>query len=132
MQQALFESLPSRSAPQPVAPARAPAQVQASVQAQVRWWRLQGAARRAGRPVEPLLVTPRFLARIAVSHCPFTREPLSGRDAQVLALHPQASVAAGHLVTLGALAASARPGSWTDAWAAAEQMQAAQPGSVPA
>lgn len=122
MQQALFDALPPRS--------RLPSSQPAQVQAHVRWWRLQGAARRAGRPVEPLLVTPRFLARIAVTHCPVTRAPLAGRDAQVLALHTQASVAAGHLVTVGPRAAAARPGSWTEAWARAEQLQAAAPGKA--
>lgn len=72
-----------------------------------RWWRLQGEARRRGRTVEPLLVTPRFLARIDTTVCPVTREPIGPGSAQIVALRPDAALAAGHLVTLSATAAAA-------------------------
>jgi hypothetical protein len=84
-----------------------------------RWWRLQGQARRAGRRVEPLLVTPRFLARIHTTVCPVAREPLGPRAGQVVALREDATFAAGHLVTLGPSAAALAAGRWQDAWAMA-------------
>lgn len=84
-----------------------------------RWWRLQGQARRAGRRVEPLLVTPRFLARIHSTVCPVAREPLGPRAGQVVALRDDATLAAGHLVTLGRAAAALAAGRWQDAWAVA-------------
>lgn len=95
-----------------------------------RWWHLQGRARRAGRPVEPVLVTPHFVRRLAAGHCPVTREPLSERSAQVQPLRRDASVAAGHLTLLGPVAAAAlaaRPG-WTAAWTTADRLAAADSG----
>lgn len=89
-----------------------------------RWWRLQGLARRAGRRVEPLLVTPRFLARIDNPVCPVQRVPLAPRARQVAALRADATVAAGHLVTLGPVAALVAAGRWQDAWAEAERLAA--------
>jgi hypothetical protein len=89
-----------------------------------RWWRLQGLARRAGRRVEPLLVTPRFLARIDNPVCPVQRVPLAPRARQVVALRADATVAAGHLVTLGPVAAPMAGGPWQDAWAEAERLAA--------
>jgi hypothetical protein len=94
-----------------------------------RWWRLQGRARRAGQAVEPLLVTPDFLARIDVPCCPVTREPIGRSTAQVLPLRDDASVAAGHLATVGARAAAAPAGRWTDAWAEADRQGAAGAGN---
>lgn len=112
MQQALFEpALPLSSAPLQ------------------RWWRLQGQARRRGRSVEPLLVTPRFLSRIDVHACPVTREPLAARSAVVVALRDDAAIAAGHMATLGPVAAAAPAGAWTAAWATAEAL-AGQPGAA--
>ncbi len=113
MQQALFEP-----ALLPPSPAALPAQ---------RWWRLQGDARRRGRGLEPLLVTPRFLARIDSPVCPVQRTPLGPRTAVVVALRDDAAVAAGHLATLGPAAAAATPGRWQDAWAAAETADATSP-----
>lgn len=101
-QPSLFDTLPASGAPQQ------------------RWWRLQGQARRQGRRVEPLLVTPRFLARIDTATCPVTRTPVAPRGAVVVALRPDASIAAGHLVTLGTTAAAAPAGGWQDAWAMAQ------------
>jgi hypothetical protein len=120
MQQALFDTLPS-----PAMPAQ-------------RWWRLQGDARRRGRTVEPLLVTPRFLARIDTDRCPVTRVPLGPRSARVVPLRQDASVAAGHLVTLGPLAAAVCVDgpvhSWSAAWDVAERLSvpASGPVSLPA
>lgn len=105
MQQALFEPAVTVSS--------APMQ---------RWWRLQGQARRRGRAVEPLLVTPRFLARIDVRACPVTREPLAARSAVVVALRDDAAIAAGHLATLGPAAAAVPAGAWTAAWATADTL----------
>lgn len=105
MQHALFDTAPST----------APLQ---------RWWHLQGQARRRGRPVEPLLVTPRFLARIDARTCPVSRAPISARSAVVVALRDDAAVAAGHLATLGPAAAAAPAGSWQQAWATAESLAA--------
>lgn len=90
-----------------------------------RWWRLQGQARRAGRRIEPLLVTPRFLARIDAAVCPVTRTSIGPRAGRVVALRDDASLAAGHLVTLGPAAAPVAGGRWQDAWAAAERRDAA-------
>ena len=111
MQQALFEPalLPCLVPPPPAQ----------------RWWRLQGDARRRGRGVEPLLVTPRFLARIDNAVCPVLRTPLGPRTAVVVALRDDATVAAGHLATLSPAAAAATPGRWQDAWAAADTAAAA-------
>lgn len=110
MQQSLFESLPTPSTPD-----RHAAQ---------RWWRLQGAARRAGRRVEPLLVTPRFVDRIHSAQCPVTRAPLGPRSAVTVPLRDDAAVAAGHLVTLSpaAAAAAADGGTWSQAWAVADNL----------
>lgn len=85
-----------------------------------RWWRLHGQARRQGRALEPLLVTPRFLARIDARECPVTRQPLPARQAVVVALRDDAAIAAGHLATLGPVAAAAPAGSWAGAWSVAE------------
>ena len=90
-----------------------------------RWWRLQGDARRRGRGVEPLVVTPRFLARIDARHCPVTREGLVPRSARAVPLRPDATVAAGHLVTVGRRAAdaiAATAGAWAAAWELATQV----------
>ncbi|MEP7283553.1 MAG: hypothetical protein ABI696_16365 [Rubrivivax sp.] len=98
-----------------------------------RWWRLQGRARRSGQAVEPLLVTPDFLARIDVPCCPVTREPIGRSTAQVLPLRADASAAAGHLAAVGARAAAAPAGQWSDAWAEAERRgnaAARPPGAV--
>ncbi len=116
-QQALFD-LPG---PPPVLPRPAVSRSRAGMQ---RWWHLQGRARRAGRPVEPVLVTPGFVGRLDAGCCPVTREALSERTAQVLPLRDDATVAAGHLALLGPVAAVAiatRPG-WTAAWAAADRL----------
>lgn len=125
MQAALFETAPAfASAP---ASASASAAVPAFVQ---RLWRLQGQARRRGREVEPLLVTPRFLARIDSAACPVTREALLPRSAQAVALRGDAAVAAGHLATLGPAAAEAAAGvGWQAAWATAQRL-AATPGAI--
>jgi hypothetical protein len=104
MQQALFDA---------ATPAAAPLQ---------RFWRLQGQARRRGRAIEPLRVTPRFLARIDTRQCPVTREPVTPHGAAVVALRADAAVAAGHLVTLGPTAAAAPEGGWAEAWAIAEAL----------
>lgn len=96
-------------------------------QARQRWWQLQGQARRRGRAVEPVLVTPHFLSRLDTRTCPVTRQPLASRDARVVALRADADVAAGHLALLGPAAAEAldaRPG-WRAAWATAERLAAA-------
>jgi hypothetical protein len=108
MQQALFDT-----ALLPLPPA-------ATQPAAQRWWRLQGDARRSGRGVEPLLVTPRFVARIDSRCCPVQRTPLGPRSALVVALRDDATLAAGHLVTLSPVAAAAEAGSWQAAWARAE------------
>jgi hypothetical protein len=118
-QQALFD-LPCPP-PAPTAAAADPARA-----GMRRWWRLQGHARRAGRPVEPVLVTPHFVGRLDAGRCPVTREALSQRTAQVLPLRGDAAVAAGHLALLGPAAAAAlaaRPG-WTAAWATADRLAA--------
>ena len=126
MQQALFETA---SLPLP-RPARAAPPDAGDVQQ--RWWRLQGRARRAGRAVEPLLVTPRFLARIDAPCCPVTRAPIGRQSAHVVPLRGDADVAAGHLATLGAAAAAAAAqGSWARAWATAQRL-ALQPGATEA
>lgn len=95
-----------------------------------RWWHLQGRARRAGRAVEPVLVTPHFVGRLDATVCPVTREALSDRTAQVLPLRADATVAAGHLALFGPAAAhalAARPG-WTAAWATADRLSAPDAG----
>jgi hypothetical protein len=89
-----------------------------------RWWRLQGQARRAGRHVEPLLVTPRFLARIDSAFCPVQRVLLAPRARRVIGLRDDATVAAGHLVTLGPVAAPVASGPWQAAWSEAERLAA--------
>lgn len=121
MQQALFDTVPAQQMP-----AVTPIQ---------RWWRLQGQARRNGRRVEPLLVTPRFMARIDAARCPVTREPLRPRSAVVVPLRADAAVAAGHLATLGPVAAAAvndavDGGRWISAWAMAERLAAETPAGV--
>lgn len=121
MQQALFETVPAQQMPSPP-----PIQ---------RWWRLQGQARRTGRRVEPLLVTPRFMACIDAASCPVTREPLRPRSAVVVPLRVDAAVAAGHLATLGPVAAAAATdavggGRWADAWAMAQRLEAENPAST--
>lgn len=93
---------------------------------QQRWWRLQGQARRSGRRVEPLLVTPRFLARIDTAVCPLARSVVGPRAGVVVALRADADLAAGHLATVGPEAASAASsdGDWAEARATAERLRA--------
>jgi len=124
MQQALFD-LPTPTAavvpPRATGPARRHA---VPAEAQQRWWRLQGRARRDGRAVEPLLVNPRLMARIDVPRCPVSREPVAPRSRQVVPLNASADVAAGHLATMGPLAAAAASAvaDWTAAWALADRL----------
>lgn len=70
-----------------------------------------------GRAFDALLVTPRLMARIDVTRCPVTREPLreplgasTPQDAMVLALCPGAAVSAGHLAVVSRRAAEAAAG----------------------
>jgi hypothetical protein len=127
MQQALFD-LPDPPMPTvapPAGTARRPSRRSAvAADAQQRWWRLQGRARREGRAVEPLLVTPRLMARIDAASCPVTREPMAPRSRQAVPLRDDADVAAGHLATLGPVAAAAVAAGpdWAGAWALAEQL----------
>jgi hypothetical protein len=103
--------------------------IPATAEATRRWWHLQGRARRTGRGVEPLLVTPRLLARIDTACCPVTREPVGPGTARVVALRDDADYAAGHLVTLGPTAAApAEATAWSAAWQTAERL-ATQPGA---
>lgn len=94
------------------------------------WWRLQGQARRRGRRLEPLQVTPRFLARLDAPACPVTREHLAAGAGVVVALRDDADLAAGHLVTLGRRAAALAPGRWQAAWAMAECLADAAPDAL--
>jgi len=127
MQQALFDlpDLPMPAAAPGAGTARRPPRRSAvPADAQQRWWRLQGRARREGRAVEPLLVTPRLMARIDATTCPVMREPMAPRSRQAVPLRHDADVAAGHLVTLGPVAAAAAAAcpDWAGAWAMAEQL----------
>ena len=122
MQQALFDPPPAALPPAVQALAARPEATHRQ-----RWWRLHGDARRHGLRIEPVLVTPHFLARIGVTCCPVTREPVGPRSGKVVALHPDADLAAGHLAVLGPTAAAAlaaHPG-WAAGWAVAERLDAA-------
>ena len=128
MQQALFDSLPLAALPAPSASSAAGGLSERADAARQRWWRLQGRARQAGRAVEPVLVTPHFLARIDAACCPVTRTPIGPRAGRATPLRDDAAVAAGHLVTLGPPAAAAAVGrSWADALAVAATL--AEPGA---
>lgn len=97
---------------------------------QQRWWRLQGQARRSGRRLETLQVTPRFLSRLETGSCPVTRQRLAPGSSAVVALRDDADLAAGHLVVVGREAARASAGRWQAAWAMAERLADAAPGTL--
>ena len=77
-----------------------------------RWLALRLQAWLQGRPFEDVMVTPRYLAQIEPARCPVTRETLTDglgapTDAVVVALNPEAGVAAGHLAVVSRRAAQA-------------------------
>jgi hypothetical protein len=78
------------------------------------WLRLRTEAWCAGLPFDGSTVTPKWLAGIAVSHCPVTRMPLGGAPAAdsapvFVCLGPNAGYRAGNLVVLSRRAATAIP-----------------------
>jgi hypothetical protein len=73
------------------------------------WLRLRLPALAEGRAFETVRLTPGYLARLAVSHCPVTREPL-GESARFARLRNDAGYAAGNVALLGARAAAALDG----------------------
>jgi hypothetical protein len=79
-----------------------------------QWLGLRTAAWRAGIAFDGETVTPKWLARIAVSHCPVTRLPLGGAAGAdsapvTVCLDAVAGYRAGNLVVLSQRAAAAIP-----------------------
>jgi hypothetical protein len=77
------------------------------------WLQLRTEAWLRGRVFEGTQVTPFYLAQIAATHCPVTRQPLGGApgtaDAPVVVrLHDAAGYAAGNLAVLSQRAATAK------------------------
>jgi hypothetical protein len=80
-----------------------------------RWLQLRLRAWTEGVAYEDLLLTPHYLQQLDVSHCPVSREALhdeEGHPAQrrIVRLRQTEGYAAGHLITLGRLAADALQG----------------------
>jgi hypothetical protein len=76
-----------------------------------QWLQLRLQAWLRGRVFEEVMVTPRFLAQLAVAQCPVTREALVGAQAGVIVtLCDRAGVAAGHLAMLSRRAATVLEG----------------------
>ena len=73
------------------------------------WLQLRLDALAAGRAYESVRLTPAYLARLAVTHCPVTREPLAP-GWRVGRLRGDAGYAAGHLARLSPRAEAARGG----------------------
>jgi hypothetical protein len=97
------------------------------------WLRLRADAWAAGIAFDGATVTPKWLARIAVSHCPVTRQPLGGAPgadsaAVTVCLDTRVGYRAGNLVVMSRRAASAMAG--LDLRSALRQ--AALPGGTPA
>jgi hypothetical protein len=82
----------------------------------LRWWlHLRTEAWSSGVPFDAATVTPRWLARIAVSHCPVTRQPLGGAPGTdtapvTVCLDAGDGYRAGNLVVLSQRAAAAIAG----------------------
>ena len=77
------------------------------------WLGLRLQAWSQGRAFEGVLVTPRLLAQLEVSHCPVTREPLTQGESQpgdavVMVLNQGAGCAAGNLAMVSRRVAAAR------------------------
>ncbi|HOX69715.1 MAG: hypothetical protein V9G29_18760 [Burkholderiaceae bacterium] len=78
-----------------------------------QWLQLRLHAWLRGRSVELFQVTPNYLQRLDVGHCPITREALSGpagerRDASIDRVRSDAGYAAGNLVMLSSRAQVAK------------------------
>lgn len=85
-----------------------------------RWLALRLQAWLQGRPFEEVRVTPRYLAQLEPERCPVTRAVLTEglgaqTDAVVVALNPQAGIAAGHLAIVSRRAAQALAGRSAEA-----------------
>lgn len=77
------------------------------------WLALRLQALRERLAFETVQLTPHFLARLDVAHCPVTREPLGDtpgtpNQRRIVRLRPDAGYAAGHLVVASARAVEAR------------------------
>jgi hypothetical protein len=89
------------------------------------WLQLRLEALACGAAFESVRLTPRYLARLAVPHCPVTREPLTGSGEaagwRVARVRLDAGYAAGNLarMSLRAVAGAAMPGRGENAHAAA-------------
>lgn len=94
------------------------------------WLRLRLHAWRHGHPIEPIQVTPHYLAQLEVGHCPITRAAFT--DASVFngeavfsRLRSQADYAAGHLAQLSAKADQAiAHAGWRDTMRVAQHLDA--------
>lgn len=98
--------------------------------AQRAWLQLRLAALAEGRTFESVALTPNYLAQLATSHCPVTREALNVIDAPLPSrLRADAGYAAGHLAVLGPRARAALPaGGYAAAVALLERCEAARNG----
>ncbi|MFM9917672.1 MAG: hypothetical protein ACKVOX_17870 [Rhizobacter sp.] len=77
----------------------------------LQWLQLRLHAWLRGRSVELFQVTPNYLQRLDVGHCPITREPLGAvdrRDASIARVRSDAGYAAGNLAMLGTRAHAAK------------------------
>jgi hypothetical protein len=78
----------------------------------LRWWlRLRTEAWRTSLPFDGATVTPKWLARLAATHCPVLRQPLGGAPGAdsapvTVCLDPEAGYRAGNLVVLSQRAAA--------------------------
>lgn len=101
-----------------------------------KWLQLRLNAWLRGRAFEGVQVTPSFLRRIEVSHCPITREPLThatGRpsDASVDRVCNRAGYAAGNLAVMSTRANRAKAATdWDDALAFVRRIEAGRLGQI--
>ena len=101
-----------------------------------KWLQLRLHAWLRGRAFETVLVTPAFLRRIDVSHCPITREPLTHAtgtpsDASVDRVNNRAGYAAGNLAVMSTRANHAKAAyGCDDAVACVRQIEAGRLGAI--
>lgn len=95
-----------------------------------QWLQLRLHAWLRGRSVELFQVTPNYLQRLEVGHCPITREALGGdatdrREASIDRVRSDAGYAAGNLVMMSARAQVAKAAHrFADAHAVARRLEA--------
>lgn len=101
-----------------------------------KWLHLRLSAWQRGRVFEGVQLNPHFIAQLAATHCPVTREPLThgtgaGTDASIDRVNHRAGYAAGNVAVMSVRANQAKAArAWDDAMAFARQIEAGRPGTI--